>query len=176
MAEKLYTPMTPTNTAPSSIPDAPKRTSSLVGMSPRDLFGLLLAGLATGAVTMGVARLADRYVFGAVLCRTPDGDCSQAPLYAIIVALVVGAILGTVLLARMRIYRPMFIVLATAIALWGVHFWLMGSTWYVAVGAVAVLYALAYGAFGWLARIRSFVLSLVLTIVLVVAVRILTQR
>jgi len=146
-------------------------------MSARDLFGALLAGLVTGVVTMGAALLMNRYVFGAVLCRgSGGGDCTQAPLYAVIIAVVIGSILGTALLARMRIFRPMFVVLATAVALWGVHFWLFSATWYWTLAAAAILYALAYGAFTWIARIRSFLLSLVLTVALVIAIRLLAQR
>ncbi len=173
MAEKMYTPITPTNTAPPVLPDAPTRPSLVVGMSIRDLLRLVLAGLSTGIVTMGVALAANRYIFGVVLCRNSGGDCTQAPLYALIVAIVVGGILGTVLLARLRIYRPMFVVLATIIALWGVHFWLFGAAWYLALVVAAALYALAYGAFAWVARIRSFLLSLALTVGLVVLIRLL---
>jgi len=175
MAEKLYTPITPTRTDDSVPMTKPNRPSLVVGMRVRDLLRLLLVGLLIGVVTSGISLLMNRYVFGVVLCRDGGGDCTQAPLYSVIIAVVVGGILGTVFLARLRIFRPMFIVLASAISLWSAHLLVTSLLWYWAIVIAAILYALTYGAFGWIARIRSFILSLILTIVLVVAIRLLLQ-
>lgn len=167
MAEKIYT----------EAPEAPVRVSPLVGMSIGDLVKAMVTGAGVGVIAAAVAMLMYRFVFAAVLCRTAAGaDCTQAPVYAIVVAIVVGAIVGTVVLARLRVFRPLLVVLTTAIALWTVHVWALSIAWYWGLLVTAVLYGLSYGLFAWVARIRSFILSLVVTIVLVVGLRLLLQR
>ena len=47
----------------------------------------------------------------------------------------------------------------------------MGLDWYWAMMITAVFFGLAYGVFGWLARIRNFILAIVLVAVLTVLVR-----
>ena len=88
-----------------------------------------------------------------------------------IVAMLVGSIGGLVGLARTRIYRPLLIVIVSVIALWGIQNVLMGLDWYWAMMITAVFFGLAYGVFGWLARIRNFILAIVLVAVLTVLVR-----
>ena len=168
MAETMYTPTsTPTPVQTGSV-------SPFVGMRPRDLISAVISGVMVGVVTVGVALLMNQYVFGAVLCREGAASgCAQAPLYATIVAVVIGGIVGTVALARLRVYRPLLVVLAAAIALWSLNFWLFNVAWYWGLLIAGVLYGLSYGAFSWLARVRSFILSLVLTVVLLVALRLL---
>lgn len=167
MAEKVYT----------EAPATPAPVSPLVGMSFGDLAKTMAAGVVTGLLTAGVAILMYRFVFAAVLCRSATNvDCNQAPLYATIVAIVVGAIIGTVVLARLRVFRPLLVVLATAIALWTVHIWALGMAWYWGLLVTALLYGLSYGLFAWVARIRSFILAIVVTVVLVVGLRLLLQR
>ena len=53
----------------------------------------------------------------------------------------------------------------------GIHKVAAGSAWYIALFAFVVLFALAYAAFAWVARLRNFILTLVVTVVLVVLAR-----
>ncbi len=143
-----------------------------VGMTMRDFLRVLVTGAIVGIATFALYYLLNRFVFGAVLCRSEStGDCAQAPSYAMAVALLVGAIGGVVGLAHIRVYRPLLVVIATAISYWGIHTLIQHMAWYMGLLDVTVLFALAYAAFTWIARIRSFILALVVTIVLVVAVR-----
>lgn len=148
------------------------RVSPLVSMTYRELISVILIGAAVGAVVVLLYFLLNTFIFSAVLCRPQStGDCNQAPNYAMIVALVIGSIAGVASLARVRVYRPLLIVLASAIALWGMQYVLVNVAWYWAMIATVVPFGLAYGLFGWLARIRHFILAIIVTIVLVVAVR-----
>ena len=148
------------------------RVSPLVPMTSRELISTILTGVAVGLLVAILYFLLNKFVFGAVLCRPQStADCSQAPNYSMIVALIVASIGGVAGLARARVYRPLLIVLASAIALWGVQSLVANVVWYWALIATVVLFGLAYGLFGWLARIRNFILALVMTIVLVVLVR-----
>lgn len=157
--------------------EAPARISPVVGMSNTDLIRALATGAAAGLFTALVALLMNRYVFSAVLCRTANAsECAQTPTYSVIVAVVIGSIIGLVALARLRVFRPLIVVIASVVSLWVMHLWLFDMAWYWALAVSTGLYALAYGAFSWIARIRSFILTLVVVVVLVVALRLLLQR
>jgi len=143
-----------------------------IGMTRHEFTNVIITGLVTGLVVGGLYFLLNQFVFGAVLCRPQStGDCSQAPHYAMIVALIIGTIGGVANLARVRVYRPLLVGLAVAIAFWGVHTVIAGFAWYWALVALMVLFALAYAAFAWVARTRNFILAVVVTVVLVVIAR-----
>ena len=160
------------NSAPTASTDSDIKVSPLVWMTARDLFTAILVGMMTGVVTSGVGMLMNRFVFGAVLCRTETGgDCVNAPLYAAIVAMVIGAIFALVALARVRMFRPLLAVIASSIALWGFYVFTAPLDWYWELLAAAVIFGLVYGIFSWIARIRSFIMAVVVAIVIVVAIR-----
>lgn len=148
------------------------RVSPLVSMPMRDFVSTLIGGIGVGLLVAIVAFLMNKFVFGAVLCRPQSmTDCAQAPNYAMIVAMVIGAIAGVVALARLRVYRPLLIVLAATIALWGLHSLVGGLARYWALLVFGLLFGITYGLFAWISRIRSFILALVIAIVMVVIVR-----
>lgn len=143
-----------------------------IGMTQREFIGVLITGLAVGMAVFALYALLNKFVFGAVLCRPQStGDCTQAPNYAMIVAMIIGTIGGVANLARMRVYRPLLVGIATAVALFGIHTVLSGAAWYWALIGFAVLFTLAYVAFTWVARLRNFILALVVTVVVVVLAR-----
>lgn len=143
-----------------------------IPMVPRELFMTLLIGFAVGAVTYVAYMLLEKFVFGTVLCRPQStGDCSQAPAYAMSVATVIGLIAGVASLAKARIYRPLLIVLASIVALWGLHGVVADWPWYGAAVAFAVLTGLTYVLFTWLARLRNFILAIVVIVVAVIIAR-----
>lgn len=148
------------------------RVLPYIGMTRRDFIGVLVTGLVAGAAAYALYFLLNTFVFGAVLCRAQStGDCSQAPNYAMIVAIIVVTIGAVANLARMRVYRPLLAGIAVAVSMWGVHKLIADAAWYWALADMAVLFALAYLAFTWIARLRNFILALVVTVVLVVAAR-----
>ena len=154
--------------------DAEPRVSPLVPMSIVELLRAVVTGAGVGLIVALVYFLMNKFVFGAVMCRPQSmTQCAQAPMYAYAVATVVGIIAGVAALVRMRIYRPLLAVLAAAIALWGVHTLLANVVWYWALVVAMLMFGVAYGLFAWLARIRSFILALVVTIAVVVIMRLL---
>ena len=147
------------------------RVSPIVLMPLRELMATIAVGVGVGLLVALVAYL-NTFVFGVVLCRPQSSaECGQAPHYAAIVAMIVGAIAGVVALARLRVYRPLLIVIAATIALWGVSAMLSGIMWYWSVAALAVIFGLVYGLFSWASRLRSFILAVVIVVVLIVAIR-----
>ncbi len=146
-------------------------TSPFVTMSSRDVVRAILVGAVAGLVTAGIFYLLNAYIFGAVLCRGTADGCTQAPLYSSIIAVVIGAIAGIVGLTRVGVYRPLLVVVASTISLWGLHDYLANTTWYVGLIALGLLYACAYLLFSWIARIRSLIVSAVMMVVLIVVTR-----
>ena len=148
------------------------KTLPFVGMTRRDFIGVLISGAIAGLAAFVLYALLNKFVFGAVLCRAEStGDCSQAPAYSMIVAMIISTIAGVANLARLRIYRPLLIGLAAAISLWGLQAVAGGFAWYWAAVVFVALFALAYAVFAWVARLRNFILALVVTVVLVVLAR-----
>jgi hypothetical protein len=154
--------------------DTDIKVSPFVGMSVRELITTILVGAGAGLVATAITILMNKFVFAAVLCRPEAAtDCTNAPMYSMIVGLVIGSIAGLVALAQLRVYRPLLIVVATVIALWGFQALVGGLAWYWALLVMMLLFGLSYGLFAWIARVRSFLLAAVIAVVLVVLVRLL---
>lgn len=158
-------------TKKSTAVDASERISPFIPMTPRELLSVGIIGAIVGLVVATLMYLFTTFIFGAVLCRDQGMQCTNAPFYSMIVAMVIGNLVGMVLLARQRIYRPLLVVVAVIVALWSFHALIAGLVWWLAGIAAAVLFACAYMLFSWIARLRNFVFALILTIVVIVAVR-----
>lgn len=148
------------------------RVSSLVPMTGKELVSSIVIGASVGVLIAILYHLLNEFVFGAILCRPQSiGDCSRAPGFSMTVALIIASIGGVAGLARIRIYRPLLIVLASAISLWGLHSVLVDMVWYWTILVYMVLFGLVYGLFSWVARIRNLILTIVAVVVLVVLIR-----
>ena len=145
---------------------------ALVSMSMRELIGSICCGIIAGALVVVLYIIFDKYVFGVVLCRAQStGNCALAPSYATLTAVILGSIVGVGGLAKLRVYRPLLIGVAVAVALWGLHGIVADVAWYYSLLVVALLSGVAYGLFAWLSRMRSFLLTLVIMVVLIVLIR-----
>ncbi len=157
-------------------PAAPKvpveQRNLIVPVGVIDMVRALISGVAVGVIGTGLFYVLNTYIFGAALCRPGVEGCSAAPVYSTIVAVIAGAIVGIVALARLGVYRPLPVALAVAIALWGVFGFMPNVVWYWGIVVGAVLFGLSYVVFAWAARIRSFVVSLIVLALVTVIVRI----
>lgn len=143
-----------------------------VPMYGRELLTVCLSGILVGALIAIAYYLLSHFVFGAVMCREgADTTCGDAPGYAMTVAMIIGGLAGLITLAQVRVYRPLLVVLATAIALWGFHVLLGDMVWYWGLLLTAGLFGLTYMLFAWIVRLRSFVAAVVLVAVIVVLIR-----
>lgn len=153
--------------------DSTEQKTPVLGLHLSDLWRVLAAGAGVGFAIWLIGSLLERFVFGPVLCRPiAPGECHLAPVYSMVASMIIANILGLITLIRLRLYRPLLVILAAAIALWPLASVMTGSAWYVALLAFVVLWALAYGLFGWIARTKSFVLAIALTAVAVLLVRV----
>lgn len=131
-----------------------------------------LIGAALGVVILVLSWLLGTYVIDPLLCRSGTlAACGRSDVLAGNVAAVVGAVIGTGLLIRLRTYRSLWVTLATLIAFWGISELVGGLRWAESAAWMAVLYGLAYLLFAHILRIRSIFIALVLTALAVLVLR-----
>jgi hypothetical protein len=144
----------------------------LVVMNYRKLLYVAVVGLATGLIIWGLTMLLDMYIYKALLCANESAQqCLSSTRYATTTATILGAAAGLFGLVRLYVFRPLLVVAAAVIALWGVLAVVSPLVWYSALPTVMILYGIAFAAFAWLARMRYFLVSLVAVIILIVIVR-----
>ncbi|HEY0965512.1 MAG TPA: hypothetical protein VGE13_03475 [Candidatus Saccharimonadales bacterium] len=147
---------------------------ALVAMSFQDIVRIFCIGLVIGIVIYAVHVALDRYVFTPALCEQATGTlerCENKEVYAATIATLLAAVGGLFALVRLRIYRPLLVVIFATASLWGVIGLTSSLAWWLSALAVALIFGIAYASFAWLARIRNFYIALGLSIVLLVAVR-----
>ena len=151
---------------------ASETRSNLVPMTWRELARIGAIGAVIGALSVGLYVLFHTYIFQAVLCRDQANTaCGQAATYAAITTAFIASFVAVVVLAHIRVYRPLLIILAAILALWGIQSIVAVLPWYWALAGMIAVGALAYSLFAWIARIRSFILSAVAAIVTAVIIR-----
>lgn len=149
-----------------------EQVDPIVPMYGREVLVVLLSGFLIGMVIAIGYYLLARFVFGAVMCREGAAtNCNDAPNYAMTVAMIIGGLAGLITLAQARVYRPLLVVLAATISLWGFQVLIGSMPWYWGLLIVGALFGLTYTLFAWIVRLRSFVVAVILAVLLVVAMR-----
>ena len=147
----------------------------LVVPEGKELLRVALLGIAVGLIVPLLAWLTQHYFVDPVFCRAANvGICAATDATTYYVSTVVMAVVAIAFMANWQVFRPLLIAVAAAAALWGMQRYALdviaksGMEYYA---ASAGLYALAYVLFYWLMRLRSFVLSIILTVVAVIVLR-----
>lgn len=144
----------------------------IVPMLWSDFLSVIVLGGMIGLLVWGAGMLLNRFVFDVYFCQ---GDvttqCASAKNYAAATASLVGVAVGLVVLIRLRVYRPLLVLLAAFISLWGVVQLSWNFEWYQGALVALVLYALAFGAYSWIARIRQFWIAFAVTTAVLIAIR-----
>lgn len=152
-------------------------TPSLVAMTVKKLLFIIIVGAVAGIVTWGLTLVLDTYIYKAVLCnKDAVVQCASSQQYATITATIIGAAAGLFGLVRLHVFRPLLIVIAAFISLWGLLSLLTSLPWYGSMLIAGGMYGLAFGVFAWLVRIRKFFIALILAILVVIAVRLVLSR
>lgn len=148
-------------------------TRLYTAVSRRQLVEVVIVGAVVGLLVWVLAGVLDVHVFQRWLCGENGSVsyCSEASNYANATAMIIGALVGLFLLIRAMVYRPLLIVLAVTLALWGLPTLTAPLHWFAGVLAAVLLTAIAYLAFTWLARLQSILLSLVTVVVVVLITR-----
>lgn len=140
-------------------------------MANRNLAAVILLGAIVGLATWGIGWLLGAYAFGPLLCGDGGAQCGSAMQYGLVTSQILAAVAALLGLVRLRVFRPLLVVLATTVSLWGLVGALSALAWYGLALASVVLYALAYGLFVWIVRVRKFWLALIVAVILVIIVR-----
>jgi hypothetical protein len=148
------------------------KPAPVILMSGRQIIGTIIIGAVVGLLSWGLAQLLDAYVFKTIFCHSMmTAECAQTPQYAAIGATILAAVAGIFALVKLQVFRPLLVGLGATVSLWGLMNVLSAMSWQMNVLLFAGLFAVAYLLFAWLARLRSFGLSVIAMVVIVVAVR-----
>lgn len=148
--------------------------TSLVVMGTKKLLFIIIFGAISGLATWGLTSLLDAYIYKAILCGHDAAvQCASSYQYALTTATIIGTAIGLLGLVRLHVYRPLLIIIASFISLWGLMVILQPLSWYATTFAIIGLYGFAFGFFAWLARIRNFYIALILVIATVIVLRLL---
>lgn len=148
-------------------------TESLLGR--RSLIHAAWIGLGVGLVGWLLMIVFRNFIIEPVLCRSADTFviCNNGGTVAWVAAHVIVGVASLAALVRMNVYRPLLVVIAVFAALWGIGAWLAPMAWYWGLLWEGVLFAVAYALFAWLASLERFLFSIIATVVVVVAIRLL---
>jgi hypothetical protein len=149
-----------------------EKPTPFIAMSGRQLAGVISVGAVAGVLSWGIALLLDTYVLKNMLCQTLlTEQCTSSVTYSRVIGNVIATGIAVFALVKLQVFRPLLVGLCAVIGLWGVAGLLELLPWYGALALSAGLFAVAYAAFMWIARIRLFSMSLVVMIVIVALVR-----
>lgn len=134
---------------------------------------IALAGAAAGFVLWLMTMLVKQVILVPLFCGDANAAmCLGAPGAASSIATILAGVVGLMGLVRVGAYRPLLIVIAALISLWGLGAWTSAMPWYTALAWAIIMYGLAYVAFAWFARIRPFVPALVVVVIVLILSRI----
>lgn len=144
--------------------------------SRQEVIKVALLGVAVGLLIPFIGFLIERFFILPVFCSSPDsfGVCASGGLTAYYVSTVIVTLAAVVALARWQVFRPLLIAIAAGAALWGLKKYIgdlsivSGVEYYI---FSALLFGVAYLLFYWIMRLRLFVMSVVLAVVLVTVLR-----
>lgn len=149
-----------------------RRYLEYMTLSPLVVIQSFFIGLVVGFLVMASNLGLQAYALEPLFCQgTNQQYCDNVPLISIVLMTIVFHFIGLVALVRIGIIRPLLVVLATIVTLYGVHMWTQGLPWWGAILYAALLSGLAYLYFSWINRATQFPLALGLTVISVIIAR-----
>lgn len=142
-------------------------------MSWRSLASIGVIGIIIGFVAYALNLVLLNFVFEPIMCRDSVAliRCGSKEAFASGVAIVLASMVGLIFLVRERVYRPLMVVLAVALAMWGVITLVASLPWLLATLVIVLAFALSYMLFAWLVQPVNLILAVVLAVLAIVAVR-----
>lgn len=136
---------------------------------------IALVGAAFGIIYWALVFVVSHFIIDQLFCRSSVNAlaCSNSVGLAGNIASILVAAVGLVVLVRLRVLRPLIIVIATGIVSWGLASWTEGFAWGEIAFWSALLYSLSYVLFSWISRYSRTVPVLVSVALVLVVARIL---
>lgn len=131
-------------------------------------------GAALGVFYWALTWLIDYLIISPVFCRSVANSmvCINSVSVSGDITTILIAIIGTAFMIRLRIMQPLIIAVASAVTLWGLSGWTNGLAWGEIVAWSALLYALSYLLYSWIARYTRLVPVVVAIVLIIIIVRI----
>lgn len=131
---------------------------------------VLLTGAVIGVLYVGLSAAIGHYVIDPLYCKTAiNADiCMNSQSISGNIATILVALLALALFIRLKVYRPIVVVIAGAILLWGLSMWTVGLGGVELVVSSAILYGLAYLSVSWICRYNN-TLPVLIAVVFIVS-------
>jgi hypothetical protein len=131
---------------------------------------VLLTGLTIGVLYVGLSALISHFVIDPLYCKATlnSGVCSNSESIGGNIATILSAVVALALFVRLRVFRPIVIVVAAAMLLWGLSSWTAGLGAIEIVVSSAILYGLCYILISWICRYKN-TLPVLIAVALIVA-------
>ena len=88
------------------------------------------------------------------------------------IATVLTALIGIIIMVRLRMVQPLLVAAATGASLWGLSGLTDGLVWGEVIAWSIVLYCLAYALFSWISRYNRVVPVLSVVAMIIITIRI----
>jgi hypothetical protein len=135
---------------------------------------IALTGLGIGVLYFVLTFLVGHFVIDALYCGASLNaeNCSNSmSISGNIATILVGAI-GLGVMVSLRVVRPIIVVIATGVSLWGLSVWTVGLAWGEIVALSALLYGLSYVLVAWICRYNETIPVIITTLLIAVMARI----
>jgi len=146
----------------------------VISTSWREWGRTIVFGATTGLIFWLLTILLQRYVIDPIVCKQALNAtlCSNSTPLSGNIATILTAVIALVFMVRSGIARPVIIAVATAALLWDLAAWTDGLFWVEAVLWSIGLYALTYALFAWITRYATLWVTIVVSLLIVVIIRI----
>jgi hypothetical protein len=131
---------------------------------------IAIVGAVMGLFYVWISALVNYFIVEPLYCKTlTDASvCVNSVSIAGNIATILIATIGLIILLRLRTARPIIVIAAAALTLWGLSSWTNGlAVWEIIVWSI-VLYALTYTTYWWISLYDRTITAL-LAVTLVVA-------
>ena len=134
----------------------------------------IVIGAIVGVVFWILTLLIERYIIDPLVCSKAVNAtlCAGSLPLAGTISTILAGVVGIVLMVRGAVARPIIIAVATAALLWDLAAWTEGLFWLESFAWSVALYALVFALFAWITRHSLLWVTIVLSVLIVVIIRI----
>ena len=134
----------------------------------------IVLGALLGIIFWVIALLIGHYIVEPLTCRqiVNASLCLNATPLAGKIAAVLVAVIAVFALIRLNAARPIILAVGTAALLWDLSAWTLGLFWLEAIAWSIILYALCFALFAWITRYAALWVTVVVSLLIVIAIRI----
>lgn len=131
---------------------------------------VVITGVIIGIFYVGFTSLIQQYIIEPLYCKSviDSAICTNSLEVSGNIATILVALAALGLFIRLRVFRPIVIVVAAAALLWGLAGWTAGLSGFEIVASSAILYSLSYLMISWICRHQSTV-TVLLAVMFIVA-------